>query len=104
MIQSFCSLTSCLVEETIETIIQRAIKGVGTIDMTNNELPNIPLQERDEQVKKVVTIVGNNMNNMSGSQAAQGAITGKAKTDLVIPTFTGGSGIGKVTNIEKPFL
>lgn len=93
---------SSLVKETNETvesiicIIQKALTGVETIIVTNNAPPNIPLQERDDQLKKVAAIVGSNLNKMSGPQAAQGAITGKAKTDLVIPVIAGGSGTGKV--------
>ena len=60
------------------SVIQKALKGVGTITAANNTPPNIPLQERDDQLKKVVAIVGNNLNKMSGPQGPQGAITGKA--------------------------
>ena len=70
----------------------------------NNTPPNIPLQERDEQLKKVVDIIASNLKTMSGLQGPQGAITGKAKTDLVIPAFTGGSGIGKVIAVVQAFL
>ena len=46
---------------TVGTIIQKALKGVRTIIGMNSTPPNIHLQERDDQLKKVVSFVGNNL-------------------------------------------
>ena len=54
----------------------------------------IVLMERDEQLEKIVTIVKNNIEKISIDPKI---VTQTTKTDLVIPTITGGSGIGKVT-------
>ena len=83
-------------EESVVTILNKVLKGYSSIVPSNNTLPSIPLLERTDQLKKVVSIVGENLFKISGLQSAKGFITGKAKTDLIIPTFAGGSGIGKV--------
>jgi hypothetical protein len=80
------------------------LKGARTLAAANNTPPDIPLQERDDQLKEVAAIVGFNLNKMSGPQQQHGAITGKAKTDLVIPVFAGGSGIGKVIAVRPLFV
>jgi len=79
-------------KESFSTIIHNILKGFHPIVTSNNLALNIPLQERTEQLGRIVTIFKENI--MSGTQ---GIITGKAKTDLIIPTCVGGSGIGKTT-------
>ena len=62
---------------------------------------NIPLQERAHQLDKIKTIVNNNLNNMLKPSAQ---ISEKGKTDLIIPAFIGGAGIGKVCIIMSYLL
>ena len=54
---------------------------------------NIPLQERSNQLRDVVTHVAGNLQRIVKPKHQ---ISYSAKTDLLIPTFAGGSGIGKV--------
>lgn len=56
---------------------------------------NIPLQERTEQLQYVVSTVVKNLKKILNSKTNT-QITASAKTDLVIPTFVGGAGVGKV--------
>jgi hypothetical protein len=85
---------------TLESVIQRSMHGVGTLIQVPNNTTPIPLQERDDQLKKVLSIVETNLVMMSGPQGLQGPISGSAKSDFVIPAFVGGAGIGKVIDSD----
>ncbi len=61
-----------------------------------NGVHNIPLQERSNQIDNVISSVRKNLRIFSTPKEQ---ISNSAKTDLLIPTFTGGSGIGKVKKI-----
>lgn len=53
--------------------------------------PKIPLQERSDQLREVLKYVSDNLNK---TLRPKDRIS--EKTDVMIPTFVGGSGIGKV--------
>lgn len=61
-----------------------------------NTVQNIPLQERSNQLEEVVTLVAENLPKIHKPKQQ---ISGSAKTDFIIPTFAGGSGIGKVIDV-----
>jgi len=72
--------------------MRRVLQSVKKID-SKNVVHNIPLQERSDQLQVVLKLVGNNLDNMVKPKQQ---ISNTAKTDLLIPTFAGGSGIGKL--------
>jgi len=81
------------IKESVETVMQRVLQSVKKIDSTNG-VCNIPLQERSDQLRDVVTHVAGNLHRIVQPKQQ---ISNTGKTDLLIPTFAGGSGIGKTT-------
>jgi hypothetical protein len=75
--------------------MRRVLQSVKKIDSTNG-VRNIPLQERSNQLRDVVTHVAGNLHRIVQPKQQ---ISNAAKTDLLIPTFAGGSGIGKVRGV-----
>jgi hypothetical protein len=61
---------------------------------TPGTVKNIPLKERTQQIKQVTNTVAQNLQKMVGPVTQ---VSNRAKTDFVIPTATGGAGIGKTT-------
>jgi hypothetical protein len=94
-------LTICKAQtEAVEVVIRRILHTVKKIDFTNGA-HNIPLQERSEQLRDVVGHVAGNLERIVKPKQQ---ISNTAKTDLLIPTFTGGSGIGKVRKFSFPLI
>jgi hypothetical protein len=75
--------------------MQRVLEGVKKIGSVD-DLHNIPLQERSDQLRHVITQVAGNLHKIIQPKQQ---ISNSAKADLLIPTFAGGSGVGKVRSI-----
>jgi len=84
-------------KESAETVMRRVLQSVKKID-SKNVVHNIPLQECSDQLQVVLRYVHNNLHNIIEPKQQ---ISNTAKTDLLIPTFAGGSGIGKTTLAYK---
>lgn len=87
------SLLTSIIEKRLESVIRKGLKSSGTRCISIS--PSIPLREREEQLKEFVEIVRNNMEQIY-SPVPDRDSTNTAKTNLEIPTITGGAGIGKV--------